>query len=142
MEQEAQIALLEECLALAERKSTQMTLDSNTVISTDRYQSEQRFKLEMDNIFLASPTILAHSSELPETDSFKTLQLQDFPLLLTRDEEGNVKALINVCRHRGANDNQVCVRLMGHASEAKDKVAERVQKLGSRQRAEKGGAKD
>jgi nitrite reductase/ring-hydroxylating ferredoxin subunit len=48
------------------------------------------------------PHIVAHIDELPTAGDFITTELIGTPLLLVRQPDGSVKALSNVCRHRGA----------------------------------------
>jgi phenylpropionate dioxygenase-like ring-hydroxylating dioxygenase large terminal subunit len=65
---------------------------------TDPYLAER----ERDLVFGAVPTIVAHSSELVNTYDFKNVQMPRNRVLLTRQRDGSVKALVNLCRHRGA----------------------------------------
>ena len=48
------------------------------------------------------PLVVAHSSELDEPGAFTTLDVLGTPLLLVRQDDGSLRALANVCRHRGA----------------------------------------
>jgi nitrite reductase/ring-hydroxylating ferredoxin subunit len=48
------------------------------------------------------PTVVAHTGQLPEAGSFVTADAAGTPLLLVRQDDGSVRALANVCRHRGA----------------------------------------
>jgi nitrite reductase/ring-hydroxylating ferredoxin subunit len=48
------------------------------------------------------PTVVAHLAQLPEPGSFVTADAAGSPLLLVRQDDGSVRALANVCRHRGA----------------------------------------
>jgi phenylpropionate dioxygenase-like ring-hydroxylating dioxygenase large terminal subunit len=57
---------------------------------------------ERDLIFGRIPTIVAHSSEIPNTYDFKTIRLPRNNIIITRQRDGGVKALVNLCRHRGA----------------------------------------
>ncbi len=57
---------------------------------------------------------IAHESELPEPGNFKTLRLAGIPLLITRDEKGEVRVFYNACSHRG---NQLETAVMGSKTE-------------------------
>jgi nitrite reductase/ring-hydroxylating ferredoxin subunit len=46
--------------------------------------------------------VVAHLDQLPEPGSFVTADAAGSPLLLVRQDDGSVRALANVCRHRGA----------------------------------------
>ncbi|WP_231335906.1 aromatic ring-hydroxylating oxygenase subunit alpha [Actinomadura graeca] len=44
---------------------------------------------------------VAHLAELPEPGSFKTTWLGGVPLLVSRGQDGEVRAFVNTCTHRG-----------------------------------------
>jgi nitrite reductase/ring-hydroxylating ferredoxin subunit len=48
------------------------------------------------------PTVVAHTGQLPDAGSFVTADAAGTPLLVVRQDDGSVRALANVCRHRGA----------------------------------------
>lgn len=66
------------------------------------YADPQRLQREIDVLFRRFPIILAHASELAEPGDFLTHDATGVPILATRTREGDVKAFLNVCRHRGA----------------------------------------
>ncbi len=113
MNRDTEIALLKRCQALLESRTTEV-MSSEVTSPIDRYACSRRFAAEMSDIFRKMPLIAAHASELPEPGSYKALEwLEDFPLLLTRDKEGEVHAFANVCKHRGgklAEDGEGCSR--------------------------------
>lgn len=57
---------------------------------------------ERDLVFGRVPTIVAHSSEIANTYDFKTVQMPRNKIIVSRQKDGGVKALVNLCRHRGA----------------------------------------
>ncbi|MBW2942175.1 aromatic ring-hydroxylating oxygenase subunit alpha [Zhongshania aquimaris] len=57
---------------------------------------------ETDEIFRKLPQVAAYSCELPNANDFKTIEMAGISILLTRDNDGQAHAYINVCRHRGA----------------------------------------
>lgn len=57
---------------------------------------------ERERIFQRRPMMAAHSHQLPDSGSFLTLPLNQSEVLLTRREDGEVRAFLNVCRHRGS----------------------------------------
>ena len=72
---------------------------------------------EMERIF-RGPTwnYLALEAEIPEPGSFKTTQVGDTPIVVSRNMEGEVKAFVNRCAHRGAQVvRQEFGRAEGHA---------------------------
>jgi phenylpropionate dioxygenase-like ring-hydroxylating dioxygenase large terminal subunit len=52
--------------------------------------------------------------EVPEPGCYKTTRIGDAPVILTRDEEGQLRAMVNRCAHRG---NLVCRGEFGKAAE-------------------------
>lgn len=101
MQRETEIELLDEILGLRKQKSA--FLDKEVAYSpVDRYTDPARFAMERDKLFFGLPSMLAHTSELPEEGSFLCRDHSGIPVLLTRDRDGKVHAFYNVCRHRGA----------------------------------------
>ncbi len=58
-------------------------------------------KKEWEGFFQDHPHVLGLSADLPEAGSFVTSHDLGKPILMTRDNEGNFRAFLNVCRHRG-----------------------------------------
>lgn len=101
MDRSTQAELVSELLELHAKKSP--FLDEKWERpGLERYLSPELFALERKHISRSLPQIAAHASELPDPGSFLTLEMAGSPLLLTRDENGIVRAVYNVCRHRGA----------------------------------------
>ena len=101
MDRSTEIELLEELAGLREARAFYLD-DAVATSPVARYTCPERFSREREALFRALPVVVAHSSELAETDSFLTRDLAGLPLLLTRDSVGEVRAFLNVCRHRGA----------------------------------------
>lgn len=57
---------------------------------------------ERDLVFGRVPSIIAHSSEVPDPHSFITLKLPRNNAIIVRRADGRVRAFVNACRHRGA----------------------------------------
>ncbi len=70
------------------------------------------FELEQQRIFGGTWIYLAHISELAEPNSFITRHFGSRPLIVTRDKDGELHALINRCSHRGA---RICRSATGTA---------------------------
>ena len=66
------------------------------------YYDPGRFALELERIWKRLPLVLGFSSELAEPGSYRALQVANVPVLLTRGADGQVRAFLNVCSHRGA----------------------------------------
>jgi nitrite reductase/ring-hydroxylating ferredoxin subunit len=72
-------------------------------IPASNYFDPGRFQLEIDRIFKRVPLMLAPSAELPNPGDFKTMEVLGVPVLLSRGQNGEIRAFINSCVHRGAN---------------------------------------
>lgn len=101
MDRAEELELIREVVGLADRKSPYLDAEiGHSPIS--RYASAERFERERALIFRRKPVIAAHVSELPENNGFLAREIAGLPVILVRDGEGEVRAFLNVCRHRGA----------------------------------------
>jgi phenylpropionate dioxygenase-like ring-hydroxylating dioxygenase large terminal subunit len=66
------------------------------------YTDAAIFEREMTHVFGAVWVYLAHESQIPRNDDFVTARLGLRPLVVTRDAQGQIRALYNRCTHRGA----------------------------------------
>ncbi|KAA0009738.1 Rieske 2Fe-2S domain-containing protein [Billgrantia pellis] len=60
------------------------------------------FELEMKHIFEGNWLFLAHESQIAEPGDYMTVTMGRQPVIITRDKQGELHALINACAHRGA----------------------------------------
>ncbi len=67
-----------------------------SIYADPSYLAEER-RLLLDGL----PQAVALSADLPEAGSFITRDQFSVPLLISRDTDGTVRALANVCAHRG-----------------------------------------
>ena len=58
--------------------------------------------------FRQRPLCVGMSGLLPEPGSYFTHDLGGLPIVLTRADDGEVRALLNVCRHRGSRVAEAC----------------------------------
>ncbi len=112
MERATELALLDELMDL--KRAGSFYLDEKPTVSPiERYISQDQFNREQTTIFRGTPLMVAHSSEMPDKGSFLKRDVAGLPVLLTRDDDGNVHAFLNVCRHRGTqlvSDEAGCQR--------------------------------
>ena len=74
-----------------------------------KYTDPEQLRREIDILFRNFPIVVAHVSELAEVGDFLTHDDTGVPILVTRADDGGVKAFLNVCRHRGARvENEPC----------------------------------
>jgi phenylpropionate dioxygenase-like ring-hydroxylating dioxygenase large terminal subunit len=66
------------------------------------YLDPARFEREVAQIFRRLPLMLALSCELPGPGTYKAITAADIPVLIARGSDGEVRAFLNSCSHRGA----------------------------------------
>ena len=88
--------------------------DEIMVKSVSDYTDKEIIQNQIDVIFNNYPLPIALTIELPEKGTYKTLDVLNTPILLTRSSDGVVRAFINVCKHRGA---PVCEKGKGKKSQ-------------------------
>src|SRR5437870_5183144 len=66
------------------------------------YADAAVFEAEMERIFERTWVYAGHESELTAAGDYKTILVGTQPVILSRHEDGEVHALYNRCRHRGA----------------------------------------
>ena len=72
-------------------------------VPKDIFVREDIYREELKRIFYGPEWIpVAHASEIPESGDFKTCSVGKAPLLITRDEQGEINVMFNSCSHRGA----------------------------------------
>ena len=94
------IAMTNEVLDQA-REDTMVLADNVLAIDASEYTDPARYQLEVDKIFKRVPLMLAMTAELPEPGSYKAMDVVGVPVLITRQRDGEVKAFLNACTHRG-----------------------------------------
>jgi glycine betaine catabolism A len=85
-----------EIRALIDRRRPGYSLDAPF------YHSEEIFALDMETIFRKYWIQVAVEPEIPEPGDYLTVELGGDSILIVRDDDGQVRAFHNVCRHRGA----------------------------------------
>jgi len=81
-------------------------------IHTSLYADPEIFQDELDKIFYRGWVYIGHVGEIPEQGDFRLKRIGRQPLIMVRDESGEVRLLLNRCRHRGAT---VCQTDRGNA---------------------------
>jgi len=104
MRPELQHQLIERVLAHVEHRTTD-TEDRPTLLPTAAYYAgadrEARFAREQTALFRELPVLAGHVSQIPNPGDFFTHDASGVPLLIARDDAGQVGAFLNLCRHRG-----------------------------------------
>jgi nitrite reductase/ring-hydroxylating ferredoxin subunit len=71
-------------------------------VPAEHYFDEERWEREMRQVFKRMPLMLATTAELREPGDYKSMSAAGMPILISRGEDGEVRAFVNMCRHRGA----------------------------------------
>jgi glycine betaine catabolism A len=73
------------------------------------YNDREIFDLDVSAIFARGWIFVATEAELKEPGDYRTIEIGSYSVILVRDDDEQVRAWHNVCRHRGArilNDDQ------------------------------------
>lgn len=65
-----------------------------------RYRDPALYEIERREIFARGWLLLAHEAQLPNPGSCVAVTVAGFPLIVVRDDVGEIRAFHNVCRHR------------------------------------------
>jgi glycine betaine catabolism A len=66
------------------------------------YTNPELFDLDVEAVFARHWVFVATEPEVREAGDFVTVELGRYSVIVIRDDEGTVRALHNVCRHRGS----------------------------------------
>ncbi len=66
------------------------------------YRSPAVYRRELDKLVFRSWIYAGHTSELSQPGDYLLLAIGEDSLIITRDDSGELRALHNTCRHRGA----------------------------------------
>ena len=75
------------------------------------YRSPLVYETELTELVFRSWLYAGHVSELPSPGDYLTVEIGEDSLIIVRDDDGGVRALMNICRHRGA---RVCEGASGN----------------------------
>ncbi len=105
------ITMAREGLAHAEAGTIQPA-EQVVRVPARHYYDPDHWQLEMERVFRRLPLMLATSAELPAPGDYKALAAAGTPVLITRGQDGVIRAFVNSCAHRGA---QIMAEGRGHA---------------------------
>jgi len=71
-------------------------------VPAQNYLDPARFALEIERVFKRLPLMLAMTAELPKPGDYKAMDAVGVPVVIVRGEDGQVRAFVNMCSHRGS----------------------------------------
>jgi len=75
------------------------------------YHDESIYKEELEKIFYKFWIFACRAEEISSIGDYKLIEVGDESIILVRDKTNEIKALFNVCRHRGT---QLCTETKGN----------------------------
>ena len=83
-------------------------IDTNPVVT---YTDHDRLDREMRILFRRYPLMMGLGCRIPNPGDYFTDDNCGVPMLIVRDDDGEVRAFLNVCRYRGAQVAMGCGHL-------------------------------
>ncbi|MDX1581375.1 MAG: Rieske 2Fe-2S domain-containing protein [Alphaproteobacteria bacterium] len=72
-----------------------------SALEADRYTSADYFHQEWENVWRKSWLLAGMEADIPETGDYFIFELAQESIIITRTENGEIKASFNACKHRG-----------------------------------------
>jgi len=96
---------------------TRTMIDYNALVKDDRvhgrvYTDPAIFEEELDKVFSHGWVYVGHASEIPNPGDFRVTDIGRQSVIMVRDDQGQVRLLMNRCAHRA---NAVCQVERGNA---------------------------
>ena len=76
------------------------------------YTSDEAYRLDIEYVWCENWIWAGHTSQIPASGDFFLFSFGSESIIIVRDAEGDVRAHLNVCRHRGS---RVCLENAGTA---------------------------
>jgi len=84
-----------------------------TALERDFYTSPDDYQIDLEMIWYRDWLFVGHDCEVPNPGSYLTVQIGEYPVIVVRDRDGNIRAYHNSCRHRGS---RICSEEHGTAA--------------------------
>ncbi len=101
MRKERQIELLERLGSAGERFAG-LHVPSSMINDATAYTDPQVLAAEEEILFRDGPVFFALSCELQEPGSYQSATFGGIPIVVVRQGDGSLRAMVNACRHRAA----------------------------------------
>jgi len=83
---------------------------ARTALNQAFYTDNDIYQRDIEEVYLKSWLYAGHSSEIPEVGDWFLFELAGESVIIVHNENGQVSALLNVCRHRGS---KICLEERG-----------------------------
>lgn len=96
-----------------EKQAIRNLVDTHTdgqALEREFYTDADIYKREMSEIYLKSWLYVGHVSEIPKIGDWFLFEMGDESVIIVRNAENEISALLNVCRHRGS---RICLENNG-----------------------------
>ena len=100
MRQQTQIDLAQRVFDHLDAETTDLS-DQITVNPVSAYNCENRLAGEMQ-LIRSQPILIGLSAKMPNPRDYLTDDNTGVPVIVVRDDDGQVRAFVNACKHRGA----------------------------------------
>jgi glycine betaine monooxygenase A len=77
------------------------------------YADEEVYRADVETVWRRGWLLVGHSCEIRKPGDYFTFQVDADSIIVIRDDEGRIRGLHNVCRHRGS---VVCTEAAGHVT--------------------------
>lgn len=84
------------------RNKTTDLAEGSLRIDPDIYVNKERFEAERQRVFRETPLVACLTTDIPNPGDFFTFDDTGVPIVVVRSRDGQVRAFLNVCPHRGA----------------------------------------
>lgn len=101
MRREREIELLERVRAAGPRLQG-LHASASMVNPASAYTDAERFSRERRLLFRRGPVFFGLGREIESPGAYRAARLDGVPVLVVRQEDGSLRAMVNACRHRGA----------------------------------------
>lgn len=102
MKKEKQIQIIETVFKeLAKQKKKEDADGITYQIDANRYTSKARFEAEKEAIIKNYPIVAGPAGKLRDAGDYFLHDLTGIPILIVKGKDGEIRAFLNMCRHRG-----------------------------------------
>lgn len=114
MRYETQVDILQTLITLHQQQRDQKMLGEVVKVPVSHYTDSDILAQEMSTVFRRYPIVAGHVSSVSRPGDYLLSDWGKFPYVVVRDQTGELRAFLNICRHRGArvvSGNEKCLKV-------------------------------